>query len=217
MSWRSAVVSTLLASCAMAQTSRTGLEPTVLVGTGGFVPSPQVSSWAMGERNPSVAIQALLVYRVFPPIDLGLHVSHQWLHVSGLPDGASAYASAAGGGLVVRFHPLSLANIDWIDPSVGVGVDMFVYSRQATRLTSPVDVELRNAVSGASLPLMASLDIEVTKGLALSGSAMWGPWWLAESCSSQGTGLPACQATAGALVYYYFLGLGLRLHLRFVK
>src|SRR5204863_6770218 len=110
MSWRCTVtaVAVALASSAMAQASRTGLEPTIVVGAGGFVPTAQTASWAVGDRNPFVAVHALLAYRVFPPIDLGLHVAHQWLSVSGLPQGASAYASAAEGGMVMRFHPLSL-------------------------------------------------------------------------------------------------------------
>jgi hypothetical protein len=200
----------------MAEPSQTGFEPTVVVGAGGFVRTQQTAAWALGQRNPSVAIHALLAYRVFPPIDLGLHVSHQWLNVTGLPDGASAYASAAGGGMMARFHPLSLGNIEWIDPSIGIGADMFAYSRQATRLTIPAESELRDAVSGASLLLHAGLDVLITEGLALSGFAIWSPWWLAETCSSQGTGLPACQPTPDT-AYYYFVGLGLRLHLRFVE
>lgn len=215
MSWRGLTISVLLASGAMAQTSRTGFEPTIVVGTGGFTSSQQLAS-AVGQRNPSVAVHALLAYRVIPLIDLGLHVAHQWLNVSDLPQGASAYASAAGGGMVARFHPLSLLNLEWIDPSIGVGADMFAYSRQATRLTIPVESELRDAVSGASLLLVAGLDLPIASGLALSGSAIWSPWWLAESCSSQGTGLPTCQPAAGT-AYYYFIGLGLRLHLRFVE
>jgi hypothetical protein len=76
---------------------------------------------------------------------------------------------------------------------------------------------VRNAVSGAALPLILGLDFMVLDGLALSGTAMWGPWWFAESCASQGTGLPACQPMTGTPAFYYFLGLGLRLHLRFVE
>jgi hypothetical protein len=206
----------MLATGATAAPSRTGLEPTISVGTGGFFPSQSISSLAMGQRDPFVAIHVLLLYRVFPPIDLGLHSAHQWLAVSGLPAGASAYSSAAGGGMMTRFHPLSLANISWIDPSIGVGVDMFAYSRQTTRLTVPVVDEIRNAISGVALPLVLGLDFMVLDSLALSGTAMWGPWWFAEACSSQGTGLPACAPTTGTS-YYYYLGLGLRLHLQFVE
>jgi hypothetical protein len=215
--WRAITLSVVLASSALAEEqSRTGLEPTVLVGAGGFASSPFLSGWADGKRDPFVAIHALLVYRVFPPIDAGIHVAHQWLNVTGLPDGASAYASAAGGGMVVRFHPLSLANIQWIDPSIGVGVDMFAYSRQATRLPPDVDTEVRRAITGAALPFVGALDVVVAKGLALSACAMWSPWWFAESCSSEGTALPACQPAPGGPEYYFFVGLGLRLHLRFV-
>lgn len=214
ISWRGTAISVLLASSALAQTGQTGFEASVVVGGGGFAPDPQLA-WA-GERNPSVAIHAVLAYRIFPPIDLGLHVAHQWLRVSGLPQGASAYASAAGGGMVMQFHPLSLAGIDWLDPSIGVGADMFAYSRQATRLTIPVESEVRDAVSGASVLLVAGLSYALSKGLALTGSAIWSPWWLAESCSSQGTALPTCQPNAGT-ASYYFVGLGLRLHLRFVE
>ena len=218
MGWRAAALGLVLSSTALAEDqSRTGFEPTLLVGAGGFAPSAFMSSWAEGERTPHVAIHALLVYRVFRPFDIGLHVAHQWLNVTGLPDGASAYSSAAGGGMMVRFHPLSLLNVDWIDPSIGLGADMFAYSRQATRLPPDVDTERRNAISGAALPLVGSLDVVVTEGLALSACAMWSPWWLAESCSSQGTALPACQAASGAPQHYFFAGLGLRLHLRFVS
>jgi hypothetical protein len=217
MSWRGAAISMLLASGAMAQTSRTGFEPAAFVGIGGFVPTPQLASWTIGQRNPSVALHALLAYRVVPAIDLGLHVAHQWLAVSDLPQEAdSAYASAAGGGLAMRFHPLSLTKADWIDPSIGVGVDLFAYSRQATRITTPEESEVRDAISGASALLIAGLDVAIANGLALSGCAIYSPWWLAESCSSQGTGLPACQPATGT-AHYYFVGLGLRLHLRFVE
>lgn len=216
MGWRAAATCFVLASSALAE-DHTGFEPTVLVGAGGFAPSGFMSSWAEGERKPSVAIHALLVYRVFSPIDIGVHVGHQWLSVTGLPDGASAYSSAAGGGMVVRFHPLSLFQVEWIDPSIGLGADMFAYSRQATRLPPDLDMENRNAISGAALPLVGGLDFVVAKGLALSAVAMWSPWWLAESCSSQGTALPACQRTAGTPESYFFVGLGLRLHLRFVS
>src|SRR4051812_34788980 len=109
----------VLASSAYADDAgRTGLEPSVFVGGGGFARSPFLDGWANGQRNPSVAFHALIVYRVFPSLDAGVHLVHQWLNVGGLSDGASAYASAAGGGMVVRFHPLSLANIEWIDPSI---------------------------------------------------------------------------------------------------
>ena len=216
MSWRGAALSALLASSALAQTSGTGFEPSVVVGVGGFAPTRLQSSWATGQRNPSVAIHALLAYRVLRPVDIGLHVAHQWLDVDDLPDGASAYASAAGGGLALRFHPLALANIDWIDPSIGVGADMFVYSRQATRLPASEDGDLRDAISGASALLIAGLDVSIVEGLALSGSAIWAPWWLAESCSSEGTSVPLCQPNAG-IIHYFFVGIGLRLHLRFVE
>ncbi|HEY8211847.1 MAG TPA: hypothetical protein VIG99_30405 [Myxococcaceae bacterium] len=218
MGGRAAAICFVLASTALAEDqSHIGFEPTVLVGAGGFAPSAFMSSWAQGERKPSVAIHALLVYRVFRPFDIGLHVAHQWLNVTGLPDGASAYSSAAGGGMIVRFHPLSLAHIEWIDPSIGLGADMFAYSRQATQLPPDLDTEVRSAISGAALPLVAGLDVMVTEGFALSASAMWSPWFLAESCASQGTALPACQATSGAPEHYFFVGLGLRLHLRFVS
>ena len=218
MGWHVVLLSVVLGSSAFAEDqSRTGLQPAVFVGGGGFVPSSFMTNWAAARRDPSVAIHALIVYRVFPSVDAGVHLAHQWLKVTGLPEGGTAYASAAGSGLVVRFHPLSLANIEWIDPSIGFGFDMFAYSRQSTRLPLDTDSDQRNAISGAALPFIAALDLVLVKGLALSAIGMWSPWWFAENCSSQGTAIPVCQPSPAGPEQYLFFGLGLRLHLQFVS
>src|SRR5438067_34987 len=110
---------------------RTGFEPKLYAGAGGVLESATLS---VGQRRPSFGIHALLSYRIAMPIDLGLHVFHQWQDVAGLPAGASAYSSAAGGGVLARVHPLSFFfDAPFFDPSIGIGTDFFVYERQETR------------------------------------------------------------------------------------
>src|SRR4051812_7881266 len=83
---------------------RTGFEPKLYAGGGGVFESAKLT---VGQRTPSFGLHALLSYRIAMPLDLGLHVFHQWQDVVGLPAGANgAYSSAAGGGVVARVHPV---------------------------------------------------------------------------------------------------------------
>ena len=193
----------------------TGVEPCLLGGFGGVIAAgaPPLS---IGDRAPSFALQGLVGYRLFAPLDVGLHVFHQWQEVVGLPAGASAYSSAAGGGAFARIHPLAIfSDVTWIDPSVGAGFDLFAYERQDTRFAG-ASRSLRSARSGAALPVIAAVDVPIFEALSVSGVGIWGPWWNGETCASQGNGVPACGPTTEPATSYFFVGVGLRLHLRFV-
>ncbi|MBI3183748.1 MAG: hypothetical protein HYZ28_16550 [Myxococcales bacterium] len=196
----------------------TGFDPSIIVGWGGFSEGsdPSDFGWAPGERHPSAAIHVVATYRLFRPLDLGLHVVHQWLGTRGLPEGTTAYASAAAGGLIARVHPLSIWRLDTLDLSLGAGLDLFAYVRQDTRAAEIDATVQRDAVTGAALPLIAGLDVFVGRTVAVGATAIWGPWWRVESCASQGNGPTSCQRVAAPTQQYFFLGVSCRLHVQFV-
>lgn len=216
---RTAAAMLLLAPVAQAAAAQdndpTGFEATVVAGAGTFAGA---TSWAPGERFASVGLHGFLAYRFSRPVDLGVHVFNQWLAVKGLSEGSSAVTFAASGGLLLRFHPLSLLQINRVDLSLGVGFDFFEYGRQTTRGDDAGPTGLRtDAVSGVAIPVVLGLDLFVTRAVALGAIALWSPWWRSEACSAEGATAMACADAVSPPSHYLFVGLGLRLHLRFAE
>lgn len=196
-----------------------GFEPSIHVGVGTF-PShltfDETSAWAPGTRNAAGGVHLDLAYRFGRPVDLGLHVFHQWLVVRGV-DGDSE-ATASGAGVLARLHPLTAL---WprlpIDLSFGVGLDLFASARQTTETrTASGTTEERASIPGFAMPVWLGLDV-VLGDVALGLVAIWTLWWRNEECASVGTGLPACHRVSSAPIQYLFLGAGLRVHLEFVQ
>lgn len=216
---RTAFAVVLLATAAQAaptsERDATGFEASIVVGPGTFAGA---TAWAPGERTASVGVHGFLAYRFSGPVDLGVHVFNQWLAVRGLSAGSTAVTWAAAGGLMMRVHPLSLLHITRVDLSLGVGLDFFQYARQTTQGDDAGPSGLQtDAVSGAAVPVVLGLDLVVTRLFAVGVIALWSPWWHTEACSSQGTAAAACEGRVSPPVHYLFLGLGVRLHLRFAE
>jgi hypothetical protein len=200
--------------------SHSGFAPSIAVGVGGFARQLRFEGtpdWAPGRRTPAGAVHIQLAYRFGPPLDLGLHIAHQWLGQEGLDAQSSAFATASSAGILARLHPLTML---WpsspLDLSLGVGFDFFASARQTTTTdVAGMSVESRQAVPGFALPLWLGLDLLL--GLASVGvAAIYAPWWSSEVCTGVGTGLPACEKRSAPPEHYFFLGISLGLNLEFV-
>jgi hypothetical protein len=202
--------------------SRTGFEPSAHIGYGGFVGGlnfPGAPAWAVGTRGPSIAVDVHLGYRIARSFSTGIHVEHQWLTVDGLPAQTTAVATAASGGVYARLHPLGFFERDLpIDLHIGAGFDFLAYGRQTTRTTDAMggEVETRNAAPGIAVPLSLGLDV-VFGDFAVGVLGTFAPWWSTEACAGIGTGLPVCQPRTALADDYFFIGLGFRALLRFVR
>jgi len=199
-----------------------GFEPSIYVGVGGYANQLRFAGdrWASGELEPSVGLHADLAYRIIPPLDLGLHVFHQWIATDNAGAGVSARATAPGAGILGRVHPLAiLAPHLPIDVTLGTGFDFSAAARQRRETTTgAVTTESHAAVTGFAVPFWLSFDVFVARTIALGLVGIWSPWFRVEECRHEGaSGLSAqCQREPLSSDKYLFFGLGARFHLDFV-
>ena len=213
--------STVAAAAESPSEDYAGFEPSIHIGVGGFARDLTFEGAVEpfpGRRTPAVGAHLNLAYRFSPLFDLGLHVGHQWLSVDGLAPGTDATATAVTAGLLARLHPIvALLPGFPIDVSVGAGFDFYAGARQTTKPSAgSMEAESRHAAPGFALPVWLGIDV-VFGDLALGVVGIWSPWWLSESCSGVGDGLPDCQQETSSPEHYLFIGLGVRLHLEFVR